>query len=100
MFRILFILLLSYNLIAQENIIRNFIDNGKIDSAINLDLEQDKFYLIQANAINDSLLLLFKETIPTLDLFAGPASYHRIITPNQYQELSNAGGEKSHQASP
>ena len=89
MFRILFILLLSYNLIAQENIIRNFIDNGKIDSAINLDLEQDKFYLIQANAINDSLLLLFKETIPTLDLFAGPASYHRIITPNQYQELLN-----------
>ena len=45
MFRILFILLLSYNLIAQENIIRNFIDNGKIDSAVNLDLEQDKFLL-------------------------------------------------------
>ena len=89
MFRILFILLSSYNLIAQENIIRNFIDNGKIDSAVNLDLEQDKLYLIQANAINDSLLLLFKETIPALDLFAGPASYHRIITPSQYQELLN-----------
>ena len=54
-----------------------------------LDLEQDEFYLIQANAINDSLLLLFKETIPALDLFAGPASYHRIVTPNQYQELLN-----------
>ena len=61
MFRILFILLLSYNLIAQENIIRNFIDNGKIDSAVNLDLEQDEFYLIQANL---SLNLILTKQLP------------------------------------
>ena len=91
MFRILFIVLMLSCLIAQEQeeIIREFINNGRIDASIDLNIDEDNFYLIQVNAINDSLLLLVNQAIPNLDLFAGPSSYHRIITNSQYERLSS-----------
>ena len=76
-------------LIAQNNeeVIRDFIVNGQVDAAVDININENNLHLVQIDAVNDSLLLLVEDAVPDLDLFAGPASYHRIITENQYERL-------------
>ena len=91
MYRNIFIIILlaASFLIAQnqEEIIRDFVVNGQIDASIDMNSNENSLHLVQIDAINDSLLLLVEEAVPDLDLFAGPSSYHRIITENQYERL-------------
>ena len=84
-------LLVTSLLIAQNNeeVIREFIVNGQVDAAVDININENNLHLVQIDAINDSLLLLIEDAIPNLNLFAGPASYHRIITENQYERLSS-----------
>ena len=91
MYRNIFIIILlaASFLISQnqEEIIRDFVVNGQIDASIDMNSNENSLHLVQINAVNDSLLLLVEDAIPDLDLFAGPSSYHRIITENQYERL-------------
>jgi len=66
---------------------RDFVLNGNIDSAVKNISEQQNLKLVQIDAINDSLLQLVNITIPNLELYAGPSSYHRIISTIQYERL-------------
>ncbi len=67
---------------------RQFIINGNLNSAV--EFEDQNLKLVQIDAINDSLLLLVNSAVKNLELFAGPASYHRVINDNQYNRLLNA----------
>jgi len=97
MFRKYFKFILFTFLIADSNpniSDRYYIPNGKIDASIPLDSNRDNLFLIQLDVINDSLLTLADATIADLDLLAGPSSYHRIVTINQYERLSLALSEE------
>ena len=97
MYRKIFIKMLlgTSLLIAQNNeeVIREFIVNGQVDAAVDININENNLHLVQIDAINDSLLLLIENAVPNLDLFAGAASYHRIITENQYKRLSSVINE-------
>jgi len=91
MFRKYFIFILFTFLIAESNpniSDRYYISNGKIDASISSDSNKDNLVLIQIDAINDSLFSLADAAVSNLDLLAGPSSYHRIVTINQYERLS------------
>ena len=63
---------------------RYYVQNGKLDAS--LGINADNLMLIQLDVINDSLFALADAAVTNLELLAGPASYHRIITENQYQK--------------
>ena len=65
---------------------RYYVQNGKLDAS--LGINADNLMLIQLDVINDSLFALADAAVTNLELLAGPASYHRIITENQYERLS------------
>ena len=74
--------------ISQEDIIvyKNFTNNGSLDAMIdNLD---ENIYLVQIDAKNDSLVDLALLALPELELFGGPASYHRLLNENHIESLS------------
>ena len=83
---LLIILILGLLFSNEPNpIIRNYISNGNINSAIKNN--DDNLVLVQIEALNDSLLLLANSAIDNLELLAGPSSYHRILNSNQYERL-------------
>ena len=91
MIRYILILFLVF-LFANDNprfADRNFVDYGRIDASIDTDSMKNNLYLVQIDAINDSLFMLVDGTLPNLELYGGPGSYHRIITPIQYERLFN-----------
>ena len=64
MYRKIFIKILlgTSLLIAQNNeeIIREFIVNGQVDAAVDININENNLHLVQIDAINDSLLLLIE----------------------------------------
>ena len=68
---------------------RHFVDYGRIDASIKENNIENNLLLVQIDAINDSLLTLVNNAVSNLDLYAGPASYHRIISNSQYERLLN-----------
>ena len=60
-----------------ETINRDFISSGRLDGMVNSQTENLK--LIQLNLKNDSLYQIIDNEFPDLELFNGPASYHRIV---------------------
>ena len=71
----------------EELIIRDFMPSGRIDAMINENSEDLK--LIQLDLKNDSLYQIANSFFPELELLNGPASYHRIITSNQLDNIQN-----------
>ena len=69
---------------------RSFINYGSIDASIESKDNINNLFLVQIDAINDSLLALANTAVSNLELYGGPASYHRIITNVQYEHLLNA----------
>ena len=90
MIKKIYILLICLFTIAfnqnQELVIRDYIQNGNIDAAINNSNEE--LYLVQLDVITDSLLVLAETAIPNLELFGGPSSYHRIIEKGDFEILT------------
>ena len=68
---------------------RNFMNYGSIDAGIKINNSEGPFFLVQIDAINDSLFLLINDTVSDLELFSGVGSYHRILEPSQYERLLN-----------
>ena len=81
------IILLAFVCAEKEQLVmRDFKANGAIDALI--DDYNENLYLVQLDLLNDSLYNLALNALPQLELFAGPASYHRIVTLNDYRRLS------------
>ena len=61
-----------------EPIIKEFIPAGRIEALIDGN-QGENLILIQLDLKNDSLFNLVNTILPEMELFSGPASYHRII---------------------
>jgi len=64
-------------------IIREFTPAGRIEALMDENISA-KWILVQLNLKNDSLLNLVNTVLPEMELFSGPASYHRIM---EYRHL-------------
>ena len=83
---ILIIFLLSFLISKEELIMRDYIPNGRIDALV--DNSDNQIYLIQLDISNDSLYTLATQTNLDLELLAGPSTYHRLMTPEDFYILS------------
>ena len=73
-------------LISDENAIsKDFQPAGRMDAMI--DKNSKNLKLIQLNLKNDSIFHIINENFPRLELFGGPASYHRIVSLNQLNQI-------------
>tara|TARA_Y100001970_G_scaffold292661_1_gene434930 strand:- start:3410 stop:4906 length:1497 start_codon:yes stop_codon:yes gene_type:complete len=70
---------------SSDLIERNFIASGKLDGMVRL--EDNDLQLIQLNLKNDSIYNIANDYFPKLELFNGPASYHRIIPSRLLNEM-------------
>ena len=82
----LFSLCFSQNTENSEQIIKDFIPAGRIEALIDLDSEH-QYILVQLDLKNDSLFNLIEEVLPDMELFSGPASYHRVMTENHLNQI-------------
>ena len=69
----------------QEVTVRNFILSGKLDGMVKSSSQNLK--LIQIDLKNDSLYNIVDSAFPDLELFNGPASYHRIVPENGFNQI-------------
>ena len=81
----LFFLSFIFSNSDQESVVRNFIASGKLDGMVSSSSQDLK--LIQLDLKNDSLFQIVDNAFPDLELFNGPASYHRIIPDIGLQQI-------------
>ena len=91
--RLKFILLfwgLSIIVAQHENppelIIKEFTPAGRIEALVE-NSQSDNLLLVQLDLKNDSLFALVDDILPDLELFSGPASYHRIMSIRHLNEI-------------
>ena len=60
-------------------IIKEFTPAGRIEALVE-NSQSDNLILVQLDLKNDSLFALVNDIMPDLELFSGPASYHRIMS--------------------
>ena len=75
----------SSGLDAEEMIPKQFIPSGSIEALI--DDYSGTYYLVQLDLKNDSLFALVNDILPDLELFSGPASYHRIMSIRHFNQI-------------
>ncbi|SVD81094.1 uncharacterized protein METZ01_LOCUS433948, partial [marine metagenome] len=64
---------------SQPNIIsKEFVPAGRIEALLD-GIESKNLFLVQLDLKNDSLFNLANDILPNMELFSGPASYHRIM---------------------
>tara|TARA_B100000029_G_C17569104_1_gene956027 strand:+ start:921 stop:2402 length:1482 start_codon:yes stop_codon:yes gene_type:complete len=83
---ILFIIAISISFTQEELVIREYVENGDLDILINN--YNSQIYLVQLDAINDSLYNLALSAIPDLGLHGGPSSYQRLMYENDLNRLT------------
>ena len=71
---------------ASALIMKEFAPAGRIEALME-DVEGDDFLLIQLDLKNDSLFSLVNTVLPDMELFSGPASYHRIMGPHHFSQV-------------
>jgi len=83
--------------LSQENQfeIKPFSENGRLD-ALSIKDNSVRLRLIQLDVVNDSLMHRVLSFLPNLELYAGPASYHRLLNDNQFLRLKEALSEDSY----
>ena len=74
---------------VPNKIIKEFIPAGSIDALIG-ESSQIDLVLIQLDLKNDSLFNLINTILPDMELFSGPASYHRIIEPSHLKQIHSS----------
>ena len=60
-------------------VIKEFTPAGRIEALVE-NSQSDNLILVQLDLRNDSLFALVNDIMPDLELFSGPASYHRIMS--------------------
>ena len=80
-------------LIAQDGnppipIIKEFTPAGRIEALVD-ENHSEEWLLVQLNLKNDSLFNLVNDILPTMELFSGPASYHRIMESRHLEQVQS-----------
>jgi len=81
------VLLYSQSAEPPEITIKEFQPAGRIEALVEEVNANEKFYLVQLDLKNDSLFQLASTAVPKMELYSGPASYHRIMSPRHYNQL-------------
>jgi len=86
-----FLILLSFSysdsyVNNSEILQKQFSPSGSIESLI--DDYDGIYYLVQLDLKNDSLYNIANNILPDAELFNGPASYHRVMSINHWQAIS------------
>ena len=81
-------ILIGQNGTAPKPIIKEFIPAGRIEALMDDNISED-WLLIQLNLKNDSLFNLVNDILPDMELFSGPASYHRIIARRNLENIQD-----------
>ena len=79
-------ILLSQSENPPKPIIKEFTPAGSIEALMD-ENHSDKWLLVQLDLKNDSLFNLINNILPYMELFSGPASYHRIMAPYHLVEV-------------
>ena len=69
-------------------IIKEFKSPGRIEALMD-NSSENNWLLVQLDLKNDSLHNLVNNILPQLELFSGPASYHRIMLPQHLDKIQN-----------
>ncbi|MDP6936421.1 MAG: dockerin type I repeat-containing protein [Candidatus Marinimicrobia bacterium] len=72
-----------------EVTMKEFQPAGRIEALVEDISENKKLVLVQLDLKNDSLLQLASTAVPSMELYSGPASYHRIMSPLHLTLLQN-----------
>ena len=71
-----------------EMIMKEFKAAGRIEALMNDNLSNE-WLLVQLDLKNDSLFNLVNDILPDMELFSGPASYHRIMEFHHLEQIQN-----------
>jgi len=81
-------ILVAQNENPPDPIIKEFTPAGRIEALV-VDNQDKNLLLIQLDLKNDSLFALINDILPELELFSGPASYHRIMATRHFNEIQS-----------
>ncbi|HIM53050.1 MAG TPA: hypothetical protein EYI88_00550 [Candidatus Marinimicrobia bacterium] len=79
-------IIVAQNENPPELIIKEFTPAGRIEALVE-NSQSDNLLLVQLDLKNDSLFALVDDILPDLELFSGPASYHRIMSIRHLNEI-------------
>jgi len=79
-------ILVSQSENPPELIIKEFTPAGRIEALVENNQTED-LILLQLNLKNDSLFALVNDILPNLELYSGPASYHRIMSIRYFNQI-------------
>ncbi|MBC8255873.1 MAG: hypothetical protein H8E85_01020 [Candidatus Marinimicrobia bacterium] len=71
-----------------ELIMKDFTPSGRIEALVE-NIQYEEFLLVQLDLKNDSLFTLVNDKLPSLELFSGPASYHRIMANRHLTQIQS-----------
>ena len=69
-------------------IIKEFTPAGRIEALMDENYS-DEWILVQLNLKNDSLFNLVNDILPAMELYSGPASYHRIMESRHLEQIQD-----------
>ena len=81
-------IIVAQNENPPELIIKEFTPAGRIEALV-VDNQDENLLLIQLDLKNDSLFALINDILPDLELYSGPASYHRIMATRHFNEIQS-----------
>ena len=81
-------ILLGQNGDPPKPIIKEFTPAGRIEALMD-ENHSDKWLLIQLDLKNDSLFNLVNDILPAMELYSGPASYHRIMEFRHLEQIQS-----------
>ena len=67
-------------------IIKEFTPAGRIEALMD-ENQTNEWILVQLNLKNDSLFNLVNNILPDMELFSGPASYHRVMESHHLEQV-------------
>ena len=85
-------LLIGLSIIIGQNgnppelVMKEFKPAGQIEALMDNNLSGE-WLLVQLNLKNDSLFNLVNDILPDIELFSGPASYHRILQSHHLEQI-------------
>jgi len=81
-------IMLGQNENPPKPIIKEFTPAGRIEALMD-ETHSDEWLLVQLNLKNDSLFNLVNNLLPAMELFSGPASYHRIMEFRHLEQIQS-----------
>ena len=81
-----FSIIVAQNENPPELLMKEFTPAGRIEALVE-NSQSDNLLLVQLDLKNDSLFALVDDILPDLELFSGPASYHRIMSIRHFNQI-------------